>query len=211
MDMFFSEFEKYCYDLFYGNIEISRFEAWVYSSTDLESILNQDDYLELISLDFKSHHIKYEIEKILEKYIDLGRFERQRIVSLLYDALKSKKDWPDILRRFYGMYCNGYYFFEDLGLGYGLTCEVPPSKYGVETLDELDEVQKNEIIDSFFPQIEYDINCAIDWIENSKIILTGTRNEIGHWEFIEIEMMRKENPPYGLRFLTEQKNDGAAC
>lgn len=83
------------------------------------------------------------------------------------------------------MYCHGYDFFQDLGLGYGLTCEVPPSKCSSDTWDDLNEKEKNEIISSFFPQIESDIQRAIHQIENDKIILTGTKNELDYWEFAD--------------------------
>lgn len=164
---------------------MSVFETWVYNYDELENILNSDDYFQVISLDFKSSYIKGELEKILNKYLDFGKFEKYRILSLLYQALRLKKDLPDILREFYNMYCHGYSFFEDLGLGYGLTCEVPPINYKAEMWDDLTEQAKNHIIDSFFPQIENDINRAIDWIENDKIILTGTKSELHNWEFID--------------------------
>lgn len=185
MKITFSEFEKVYFGLMYGNLEISKFENWVYKNNDLESILSHDDYLDLISLNFGSKHIKCEIEKIFDKYIDYSKFEKKKVLSLLYRALESRKDLPDILREFYDMYCHGYYFFQDLGLGYGLTCEVPPSKYSSDNWDGLNEKEKNEIISSFLPQIESDIQRAIQWIENDKIILTGTKNNLEYWEFID--------------------------
>lgn len=183
MDITFSEFEKIYFDLVNGALGIEEFENWLYINNDLENILSRDDYLGLISLNFRSKHIKYEIEKILVKYIDYSKFEKKRVLSLLYRASESRKDLPDILREFYNMYCHGYYFFEDLGLGYGLTCEVPPSKYSSDNWEELNEKEKNGIISSFFPQIESDIQRAINWIKNDKLILTGTKNELDYWEF----------------------------
>jgi hypothetical protein len=183
MDKTFSELEKNYFDLVLGDFKIEELENWIYNNNDLENILNQDDYLDLISLNFKSRHIKYEIEKVLDKYIDYSKFEKRRVLSLLYRALESRKDLPDILREFYDMYCHGYDFFQDLGLGYGLTCEVPPSKYSSDNWDGLNEKEKNEIVNSFFPQIESDIQRAILWIENDKLILSGTKNELNHWEF----------------------------
>lgn len=185
MNIVFNDLEKYCYKLFYEDFEISKFENWVYSSKELENTMNTDDYIELISLDFKSQHIKSEIEKVVDKYIDYGKFEKKLILSLLYRAFESRNDLPDILMKFYCMYCDGYHFFEDLGLGYGLTCEVPPNKYRAETWDELNEREKDEIIDSFFPQVTVDIKRAINWIENNKIVLLGTKNELEHWEFLD--------------------------
>lgn len=192
MDITFNDFEKYYFDLVHGGLKIDEFENWIYNDNNLENILNQEDYLDLISLNFRSIHIKYEIEKILAKYIDYSKFEKKRVLSLLYRALESRKDLPDILREFYDMYCHGYYFFQDLGLGYGLACEVPPSKYNTDNWNELNEKEKNEIINSFFPQIESDIQRAIHWIENDKIILTGTKNELDYWEFTDYRIDEEE-------------------
>jgi len=185
MDINFNEFEKYYYDLVYNNLEIEKFESWIYSYEDLESILNEEDYIELISLNFNNRYIKYEIQKILDRYIDYSKFEKKRVLSLLYIALESRNDLPDALRSFYYMYCDGYYFFEDLGLGYGLTCQVPPSNYCAETWEELNDKEQNEIINSFYPYVERDIKRAINWIERDKIILTGIKNELEHWKFID--------------------------
>lgn len=91
MNIIFNEFEKYYFDLVYGSLEINKFENWIYSNKDLKNILNEDDYLDLISLNFKSKHIKYEIEKILTKYIDYSKFEKKRVLSLLYRAFEQKK------------------------------------------------------------------------------------------------------------------------
>ena len=90
------------------------------------------------------------------------------------------------------MYCDGYYFFNDLGLGYGLACEVP-RKYG-DSWVELSEKQKSDIINSFYPQIESDIKRALDWIKNKKIILTGTKNEMDRWEFGHASTVSRRTP-----------------
>jgi len=103
-------------------------------------------YLDLISLNFRSKHIKCEIKKILVKYIDYSKFEKKRVLSLLYRTLESRNDLPDIFGKFYDMYWHGYYFFEDLELGYGLTCELPPSQYSSETWEGLNDNKKSKIV-----------------------------------------------------------------
>jgi hypothetical protein len=184
--MEFSEFniiENKIFSLKYEGLSISEFEQWVYDTSELQTFLSPEDYFLLISLNFKSKHIEIEIDDIIEKYIDYGKFETIKVLTLLKKALKKEQNTGEILRQFYDMYCTGYYFFEDLGLGYGLACETP-LKYA-NTWEELSEEQKCNLINSFYPQLESDLRRALDWIENKKIVLTGFKNDIDHWEFID--------------------------
>jgi len=101
--------------------------------------------------------------------------------------LKRDERLGPILREFYDLYCHGYAFLNDLGLGYGLMIEVPPSpKYKAETWEELSDSEKQELLDSFYPQLESDIKRAIEWIENGKLILKGRKDEIGHYEYEDL-------------------------
>ncbi len=180
-----NDFELIYYDLIYNDLEIDIFEKYVYGSVELEGILTGDDYIDLISLNFASVHIRHDIKKIMGKYIDHGKLEKHRLLSLLYKSLSFDENLPGLLRYFYYLYWDGYVFFNVLGLEYGLTCEVPPNKYKVETWEELSANEQKEIIASFFPKLEIEIKHAIDWLEKGEIILMGTKDEINHWEYID--------------------------
>lgn len=179
----FSIIEQQVFKLKYEGLKISEFEQWVYNTQELQTLLTPEDYLALISLNYKSRHVMSELGKIIDKYIDYGKYETVKVITLLKKAFNKDEGIGLILRQFYDMYCDGYYFFEDLGLGYGLSCEVP-LKYA-NTWEELSEKQKSDIVNSFYPQIESDIKRALDWIENKKIILTGTKNDMDRWEFLD--------------------------
>lgn len=81
------------------------------------------------------------------------------------------------------------YFLETLGLGYGLYCQVPPSNYRANSWDELSDKDKKELIDGFYPKIIEDIKEVIKLIENKEIILTGTKNHMNRWEYIDNRSM----------------------
>ena len=73
------------------------------------------------------------------------------MIRLLEEALKRTEKLPYILMEFYDLYCHGYTFLNDLGLGYGLMCEVPsPSRYSADSWDELKDSEKKKLLDSFF-------------------------------------------------------------
>jgi hypothetical protein len=176
--------EDNVFRLFYGGLNISDFENWVYESLELEALLSPDDYLELISLNYQSKFVLNQIEEIISKYIDYGKFETAKLIDQLSRAREKDEDTGEILRSFYNMYCNGYYFLQDIGLGYGLACEVPLNS-GANSWEELDEKGKNELVNSFYPQIIGHIEKVLEWIEDKKIILTGKKNNLDRWEFID--------------------------
>lgn len=169
-------------ELLDNNLSIKEFEQWVYQSDDLKILLSSDDYINLISLDYNSKYISYEIDKISDKYIDSGKLETMKIKALLTRALQKDEKIDDILRKLYYMYCDGYYFLQDLGLGYGLSCEVPSF---ANSWEELSVQQRTSIIDSFYPKLEYDLRRALDWIESKKVILIGKQNDINLWLYID--------------------------
>ena len=56
------------YRLVSHEIELSEFENWVYSESELEKTLSLDDHLELISINYKTPSGLYEAEKALSNY-----------------------------------------------------------------------------------------------------------------------------------------------
>lgn len=165
-----------------NSISIEIFESWVYQTEELHAILSNEDYLDLISLNYSSNYIYYEIGKILDNYIDYGKLETIKITVLLKQALRKDEKIGEILRSFYNMYCDGYYFLDDLGLGYGLSCEVPSC---ANSWEELSNQQRINIINSFYPQLEHDLQRTLNWIESKKILLTGTKNDLNRWQYID--------------------------
>jgi len=83
---------------------------------------------------------------------------------------------------FYDSYCNGYSFLDNLGLGYGLAIEVPSQ---ADSWNKLTSEQQENLLTSFYPNIENEIQKVIDWLNNNKVILTGTQDEYNHYEYID--------------------------
>ncbi|MEM8676542.1 MAG: hypothetical protein AAGF83_22160 [Cyanobacteria bacterium P01_G01_bin.67] len=93
-------------------------------------LLSSDDYLELITIDFKqqpkkvyldsSHEAKKAIAKIINKYSDIADYRTYELKKLLCDFLERKGDLAKILAKTYQLYCLGYSFLDDLALNYGL-------------------------------------------------------------------------------------------
>ncbi|MEO7529756.1 MAG: hypothetical protein ABIS69_00045 [Sediminibacterium sp.] len=167
-------FETLC-----GDKTVLDFEQWLYADSQIESILNSDDYLELISYGYKSDAAKYGLDTLLERLIDKGEYEKWWLRRLLSKALQGDKELPQLLMTFYDLYCKGYSFLENLGLGYGLAVEVPYSQ--ADNWHELTDEQQQNLLKSFYPQLNTEIGKVISWLDSDKIILTGNKDNYNHY------------------------------
>ncbi|HEY8969195.1 MAG TPA: hypothetical protein VIM64_08875 [Puia sp.] len=168
----------------YGSKNILEFETWLYRDEQLEGILSPESYLDLISYGYKGEAAKYGLYKLLENLIDKGEYETWKLLGLLRKALKRDDELPEILMTFYDLYCKGYTFLDNLGLGYGLAVEVP-YRLDKDSWDELTVEQQQNLLNSFYPDIEGEIIKVLSWIESRQIILTGIRGEYNRYEYID--------------------------
>lgn len=177
-------FDLTLYKLIDRKIEIKNFEQWVYSEKELERILTPDDYLDLISSDYSLPSSLYEAEKILKPYIDIGKHLELNLHRVLQKVIDRPKDAHKFIEQCYDMYCDGYNFLDNLGLGYGLHVSVPPSNYGADTWQELKSHEQLKLINSFYPAVAQEAQKVLLWLDTEKIILTG---HDGGYQGIEYE------------------------
>ncbi len=180
-----NKIESKYFDLLEGVTTISEFEKWVYESNWVENELTADEYTDLISLNYKTASSKYEIGKILNQKIDKGKFETLKIIKLLNSIIDRDGKEGESLIKMYDLYCGGYYFLKDLGLGIGLSVEAPRN-YDVESFDELNQDQKKKVVDGVYPlamQLAIELK---DWIINGTLKLTGNKtSELNLWQYID--------------------------
>lgn len=180
-----NEIESTYLNLIEGEISVKEFEQWVYKSEWLENELSADEYMELISLNYNLSHATYEIGKILKARLHFGKFETVRMLKILDTIIERDGKEGEALMMMYNLYCAGYYFLQDLGIGIGLSIQVP-SKYGVENYNELTEAQKKELVNCFYPEAAQLALELKHWISNEEIILTGEKNEqYNSWLFTD--------------------------
>ncbi len=180
-----NEIESKYFDLMGEKISIKEFENWVYETKWLESELTEDEYTDLISLNYGASSSKYELGKILKERFDEGKFESVKMVDILTSIIERDGKEGESLRRLYDLYCKGYYFLEDLGLEIGLFIEVP-NKYGVEYYHELNDKQKKELLNSVYPAAKELATELKNWILKGELKLTGEREpELNRWQYID--------------------------
>ena len=179
-----AEIKKTFFEFLNCQIALTDFEQWVYETLSLEEVLNSNDYLELISLDFTQRHEKYyldcreRINQIIEKYISLAEYETWKLKRLLNNFLNRKGNLVKILEQFYDLYCQGYGFLDNLGLGYGLnfSCYLseinePNFRYFFPktlTAAEIEREIKQKVND-ILPEVDREIKKVLSWLEQGKI------------------------------------------
>lgn len=184
-----------------GQESISNFENWVYETTILEEALGADSYFDLISFNFAKKDSKYEIDRMLRRYIDLDEYNTWKLKNLLTAFIDRIGNPQEILSEFYELYCHGYHFLDSLGLGYGLSAKVPPSQYHQWTWEELSNEQQVQLVDSLFPGAKIEAHKVLTWLDEEKIVLTSDRYD--HCSFIDrrtesekLPIWCQENNPY---------------
>jgi hypothetical protein len=169
-----------------GKIALVDFERWLYADEELEDLLQPDDYLAFISLNFNKSGAKYEVWNLIAKHTHPGEYETYKIVELL-DLAKNKTDrLPYYLMDFYDLYCKGYGFLQKLGFDYGLSVVVPNlEETAADTWEELTKEQQNRLLHSFSPGLEQEIERVTMWLSTGKVILTGEKDDMRQFEYFD--------------------------
>lgn len=177
-----------------GEESTSGFEQWVYDTNALEEILGDEDYFNLISLDFARRSSRYELIKILERHINAGEYETWKLRRLLTLFLSQEGDLPLMLCEFYELYCDGFYFLDTLGLGYGLAIRVPPHGYSSEYWQELNNEEKNRLLGSILPDAVDEARKVLTWLDEGKIVMIDEQDELGHYLYIDKRSENEKKP-----------------
>ncbi len=164
-------------------ISVEEFEKWLYSKKELEQLLDHDTYIDLISLNYKERHAKYELGKIIDPFLDLGKFEERKIKKVLTDLIERTDDFAKSLIDTYNLYCLGYFFFNNLGFGYGLTFSEDFWDYS--NWENLSIKEKNNRIDRIHPGVKREAQLVLKWLVEEKIVPTGEKDDLGHYQYLD--------------------------
>lgn len=172
------------YQLVSHEIELSTFENWVYSETELEQTVNSNDYLALISINYKAPSALYEAEKVLLKYFSIGKYYEWHVRNILQKIIEKPNNVHQYIEQCYDLYCDGFDFMDNLGFGYGLGIVCPDYNSGK--------------VDDYYPQILDEVKKVVGWLDSSKIVITG---HSGEYQGIEYDDNRssKEKEPTGYK------------
>ena len=178
-------------------IRVEELEKWVYQTRELELNFDEEDYLKLISLDFSSLHARHEIEKILKKYIGYGEYETWKVKKLLVNILGRKEELPNTLIDLYTLYCQGFYFLDNLALGFGIEVQ--------SMLDEgvsKDSIEVQQLVDSFLPKVRHEAERVLSWLEEEKIKIRDEYDDLGDIQFVDKRTALEKEPTAYIRAKT---------
>lgn len=193
------------FKLLNDEVTTDHFEQWVYRTKELENYFSQADYLEFISLNFKSRHIIHEMKKIIDKYLDYGEFEKREIDKVLNDLISKTDDFAKSLIATYDLYCDGYGFLDNIGLGYGLT--FANDFYEFTDWTNLSPEQKSERIEAIYDGVKSEAENVRGWLDKKKVVLTGEVDDIGHYIYIDNRTKEERKPTgYFVINLNEKKS-----
>jgi hypothetical protein len=174
------------YSYLENNLSLKDFETFIYEHAWIAEIIGENKYLDLICLDFKNSAIKYQLGDIFIPVFGLGEYYKRTLLKDFHEALLQNENLPSILAHLYDLYCDGYDFLQDLGLGYGLSCVCPSiGKKVYNSWEELNDEQKKRILNSFLPQLPHDIKRVIDWLERDTIILLDEKDNMDRMTFAD--------------------------
>ncbi|AZN39353.1 hypothetical protein [Paenibacillus albus] len=109
---------KYMYDFLKGRVSLLQFEQWLYEHDELEAILGEQAYMELVSRNFKDKYASEECEKQVRNLIDFGEFEQERVIAYLSKLTQPGSELLAICDMVYEEYCAGYTFLRFIALTY---------------------------------------------------------------------------------------------
>jgi hypothetical protein len=177
------EIQLQFFKVYNEEISIGDFEQWLYGETELEGLLGDKYYLDLVSLNFKDRHIKHEMSKVIDSFLDFRLFEERKLRKILNDLINRTQDFAKSLIATYDLYCSGYNFFDNLGMGYGLT--FANDFFDFSDWTNLTDNQQNQRIEKIYGGVKKEAGLVLEWINCGKIILTGEVDEIDHYEYID--------------------------
>jgi hypothetical protein len=94
------------------------FESWLYENNEIESILGNELYFNLLNINYREKYANLEVEKLILPHIDFGRSEFLRITDLLKSIEDGKDDIYSIMSQMYDEYCSGYNFLRYLAFSF---------------------------------------------------------------------------------------------
>ena len=150
-------------------------EDWVHSTKALETMLSANDYLDLISIDFRASSARFLTEKILRKYISTDQFLNWSISKMLERIIKRVDNVYGDLREIYYLYCTGYSFLQKLALDFGLTIAAPPPSYG--EWEDLSDSDQSKLLDGLYPDVVKHAENALNSLASGKIAFSGNTED----------------------------------
>lgn len=162
------EAHRFLYRFIKLQIPISELEQWLYCHDELEDILGNNEYFDLVSRDYKSKYAFQETEKQIRNMINFGSFEQERILSLLNRLDQDDRESLGVMERLYDDYCEGFTFLRYIAL------------YFITTNDEYIEALRNDQtrFQQYLVPIKVEVKRLLVFFEKKELSIVGENEYI---------------------------------
>lgn len=154
-------------------LSVAEFEAWVYTSPDLEAFLGPDEYLELISLNYKDKQVWHELKELISHRVDWALVRSEELQALLQRIIekRSADDVLEALMTSYSLYCHNYTFLQTIAMNFGLAADADFDWDEEAQWQRISNDQKWRYLNQFYPMVQEEAGRVLDWLTTSRIQL----------------------------------------
>ena len=166
------------YQLLSKHLSVADFEQWVYNTPEIETVLSEDDYLALISLNYKSSAAFYELQQLLSPYVNWAGVRRQQLVAILQTIVRHETADETLvaLSETYNWYCRGYSFLQDIAFSF-LSADHNFDWHLQGEWNKETEGDKHKYLARFYPEAQKLAEQLIHQLESGRIQLHILRPE----------------------------------
>jgi RNAse (barnase) inhibitor barstar len=143
------------YEFLNGEIPIDELEQWIYENKTLEQEIGSHEFVELLELNFKSHHALPFIQSFVERNFDWMEYEKWRTIKLLEQILEGKIEIVLATRKLRKLYLEQEDKIKNplislsLGIGYESVLDECPIETEYHLWDEVALKCQLEQVDSY--------------------------------------------------------------
>lgn len=134
-------------------LSIGEFENWLYTSAELQHLMDNDMVLDAFIFNYKQRDASYAFRKVMLAHFDEDEFMLWKVKSNLHDLIQGSAHVNRILNDFYRLGCNEYPYLvrlgsiiweiEDIGY-YGSDIREIRLRISQEARDLLGEIERQE-------------------------------------------------------------------
>lgn len=157
-----TDIQNMFYSVYNKATPIKMFESWLYENNQIESILGNELYFNLLNINYRDKYAIIEVEKLILSHIDFGISESLRITNLLKNIVDEKGDIYSIMSQMYDDYCSGYYFLRYLGFSFITS--------GIEEKIGIDGIRKNLL--NSMNKFKNEANRLLGFFKKGELIIT---------------------------------------
>ena len=149
----------------------SDFETWLYGSGDLESVLPPDEYLDLLSADYKRPAGALAAQELVEALLDTRRpnvVAKYRIELLCEAMLTGRVDLLFGLREIVQFYYQGYTFIPDVFIGLESETDTVPDSHHYHQWEHAALALQLERLEWYRPQLLLELQNLVASLQGQR-------------------------------------------